>query len=518
MASTDAPAESTTIALSSVKVEDIGPAKKRLTITIPVTSIDARIEESFGTLATQAVLPGFRKGRAPRPLLERRFGEGVRLEAKNQLIGMAYSQALEENKIRPVGEPELDEATRTATLEVGKPMTVVIDVEVVPTFDLPGVEGVEIRKPTIEVSDQHIDLELKRQEFRFGTPARITGPFQAYDRLLCRATVRKEGLEGVFFETDRTLVIVPGKEDEGRGQVLGVIVDGFEDSSLGKSVGEVITVNTTGPEFHEREDVRGAKLTIELDVRDAERITPAAADELVDRFGLGTLEVLREQIRLALEQRRDLEQRSAMREQLYEHLLAAVDFPLPENMSANQLTRLIERQRVELIYRGTEPAQVETELAQMRGSTEAQSQSRLKLFFVLASFAEKFEINVSEGEVNGRIAAMARQRGERPEKLRNDMAQSGHLNEIGLSIREHKTADRLLEKCTIVDVDAEAWNREVAERQVKGGAAPAAAGKTPAKSSAKASEKPADKSSDRSDEKSEQKSDAKPRKKSTKSE
>lgn len=489
MASTDAPAESSTLSLSAVKVEDIGPAKKRLTITIPVTSIDARIEESFGTLATQAVLPGFRKGRAPRPLLERRFGEGVRLEAKNQLIGMAYSQALTENKIRPVGEPELDEASRNVTLEAGKPMTIVVDVEVVPTFELPSVEGVEIRKPTIEVNEQHIDLELKRQEFRFGTPARITGPFQAYDRLLCRATVRKEGHEGVFFETDRALVIVPGKEDEGKGQVLGVIVEGFEDASIGKSVGDVITVSTTGPEFHEREDVRGAKLTIELDVRDAERITPAPAEELVDRFGLGTMEVLREQIKVALEQRRDLEQRSAMREQLYEHLLKSVDFPLPETMSANQLTRLLERQRAELIYRGTEPEQVETQLALMRGSTEAQSQARLKLFFMLASFAEKFEINVTEGEVNGRIAAMARQRGERPEKLRNDMAQSGHLNEIGLSIREHKTADKLLEKCTIVDIDAEEWNREVAERQAKGGAAPAGGPATSAKSDEKAAPK-----------------------------
>ena len=154
-----------------------------------------------------------------------------------------------------------------------------------------------------------------------------------------------------------------------------------------------------------------------------------------------------------------------MREQIQEHLAAKVDFPLPEQLSAAQLTRMIERQRIELLQRGLEPEQVETHLARMRGATESQSRDRLKLFFVLAAFAEKLGIEVTEQEINGSIAAMARQRNERPEKLRNELTQGNRLNEVALQIRESKTCDKLLESTTITDIDAKAWNEEVAVKR-----------------------------------------------------
>jgi hypothetical protein len=109
MADTDT-ATDTLVASSAntVKVEDIGPAKKRLTITIPAAALAAKLEESYGALMMNAVVPGFRKGKAPRGLLEKRFGESIRLETKSTLLGAAYTSALEEHKIRPVTEPEVD--------------------------------------------------------------------------------------------------------------------------------------------------------------------------------------------------------------------------------------------------------------------------------------------------------------------------------------------------------------------------------------------------------------------------
>lgn len=450
---------------NEVQIEDAGPARKRVTITIPSDVVDEKIEESFITLSQQTALPGFRKGRAPRALLERRFGGNLLNETRSQVIASAFSQLVGEGKLKPLGDPELEDPSAVPTFEKGSPLTFTVLVEVVPDFELPSVEGVEIKRPVVEIADEHIDTEIKRNQFRMGTPERITGPFEAYDRILCRAEVLKEGHDGVFFETNDALVVVPGPEDEGRGQVLGLLIENLESLVKGKNVGDEITIETVGPEFHEREDVRNAKLTIKLTVRDAERVTPRSVDELVQAFGLGSTEVLREQVKLALEQRRDIEQRSAMREQLHDHLTRLVDFPLPERLSAAQLTRLIERQRVELLYRGLEPEQVETHLARMRASTEEQNQTRLKLFFILAAFAENMDIRVSEQEVNGFITAMARQRGERPEKLRSELAQANRLGEVALQIRESKTTDRLLEKAKVVDVDARAWNEEVAVRR-----------------------------------------------------
>ncbi|MFO0874777.1 MAG: trigger factor [Phycisphaerales bacterium] len=482
MATSTAPAVETP---NIVKVEEIGPARKRLTITVPAATIDSKIEESFSTFALNATVPGFRKGKAPRALLERRVGDNLRMETKSQIVGLAYSQALEEHKIKPVGEPELDEATREAKLERGKDLTFSIDVEVVPTFDLPKVDGITIKKPVIDVLPEHTEAELKRTQYRFGNPERITGPFKPYDRMVAKTTVTKEGHDGVFFETDRALVVVPGDDEQGKGQVLGLLVEDLQQRLVGKQVGDTLELDVVGPESHEREDVRNAKLHLSLHVSDAERVTPATIAELVDRFGLGTEEVLREQLKLALEQRRDLEQRAAMREQLYEHLLGAVDFPLPENLSMNQVARLLERQRLELLYRGLEPEQVETQLAALRAGTEAQAKSRLKLFFILTGFAERMEIGVSEQEINGRVAAIARQRGERPEKVRGELANSGALNEVALQIREHKVADRLLDTCTVIDVPADEWNKAILAKQGRSGATTAAAKATGARADAK---------------------------------
>lgn len=500
MATSTAPAE-TADTPNTVTVEEVGPARKRLTITVPASTIDAKIEESFSTFALNATVPGFRKGKAPRALLERRVGESLRGETKSQIVGLAYSQALEEHKIKPVGQPELDEATREQKLELGKPLTFSIDVEVVPTFDLPKVDGLEVKKPVIEVTPAHVEAELKRTQFRFGTPERITGPFQPYDRMIARATVTKEGHEGVFFETDRALVVVPSDEEQGKGQILGLLVDDLQSRLVGAKVGDALEFDTVGPEFHEREDVRNAKLHIALAVTDAERVTPATVAELVERFGLGTDEVLREQVKLSLEQRRDLEQRAAMREQLYEHLLGAVDFALPEKLTQSQVTRQIERQRLELLYRGLEPAQVETQLAAIRAGTETQSKSRLKLFFILAGYAEQMEVGVNEQEINGRVAAIARQRGERPDKVRNELANSGALNEVALQIREHKVADRLLDKCTVTDIDADEWNKTVLAKQGRVGATTAAK-KATEQSAAAAAKDPAPKAAPAKDKKS----------------
>lgn len=452
---------------NSCQVEEAGPARKRLTITIPAEAVKAKLDESYKALQLNAAIPGFRKGKAPRALLEKRFGSTLRSETKSQLMSGAYAKALEEHKIRPIGEVELGEEARNPDLEPDQPLTFTLEVEVVPDFELPSVEGAEIDRPVIDVTDKHVDLELKRTQFRFGTPERVAGPFKPYDRLRAKATVLKEGEEKPIFETDKALVVIPGADEEGKGPVLGLLIDDLQARLEGRSVGDTVAIETVGPEAHEREDVRNAKLTIQLTILDAERVTPATVDSLLARLMVGSESELREQIKIALEQRRDLEQRAAMREQLYAHLLTAVDFPLPEGLSSAQFTRMVERQRVELLHRGVDPESVERQLASMRSGTLAQARTRLKLFFLLMSFAEKLSIAVSEAEVNGRVAALARQQGQRPEQLRADLAASGALNELALQIREHKTADKLLESCTIKEIPAEEWNKRVMDAQAE---------------------------------------------------
>lgn len=459
------PSVTTDEKIYDTKVEDAGPAKKRLTITVPAEVIKEKIEESIGTLASEAAVPGFRKGKVPRALLERRFGTTVRNETKNQVIADAYASVIEEHDIKPVGEPEPVDKLDELKLEEGKPLTFAVEVEVVPEFDLPELENIEIKKPVFEITDEQIEEELKRNCLQMGEAEEIKGDFQPGDRLLGPGSATKEGEEEPFFRHEDIDIIVPGDEEGGRGQVLGLLIDDLASMLKGKAVGDTLTVETTGPEAHELEHIRGKKVAIEVTIRDAHRITPASVEQVVEHYGMASEELLREQIRLALERRRDEEQRSAMRDQIYDYLVDAVDFDLPEKLSAAQATRAVERQRLELLYRGLTVEEVEEKLAEIRAEAEVVSRRRLKLSFLLSRLARHFEIEVSDQEVNGRIAAIAMQRGVRPDQLRTELVQSNRLGELAAQIRENKAADRVIDRANVTEIPAEEWNRLAREKR-----------------------------------------------------
>ncbi|MHC4273153.1 MAG: trigger factor [Planctomycetota bacterium] len=445
-----------------VQIEDVGPALKRLTITIPGPAVSEKIEESIGTLSQEAALPGFRKGKAPRKLLERRFGHTVRDETKNRLIADAYAKAIEDHGIKPVSEPEPTEPPEKLKLEVGKPLSFAVDVEVVPEFELPELEGIDIKKPLLEITDEHIADRIERQQHRLGEQLRIDGDFREGDRMLGHFALTAESKEEPLAEGDNALIVHPGSEDGGRGPVLGLMIDDLTGVLKGKRVGDTITMQTMGPESHEREDIRGAKLSIDYRITAAERTEPASVERLVEIFGLQNEDNLREQMRLALQHQRDQEQATAMREQVYRHLLKTVEMELPEKLSTTQAGRSLEGRRIELLDRGIPAEEVEKKLAEIRADSEARSRDRLKLFFIMWKLGDEFNITVSEQEVNGRVAAMAIEHGQRPDQLRAELARAGRLSEVGRMLREEKSADRVIAKAAIEEVSAEEWNRVLA--------------------------------------------------------
>jgi trigger factor len=153
-----------------------------------------------------------------------------------------------------------------------------------------------------------------------------------------------------------------------------------------------------------------------------------------------------------------------LHQQVHEHLIEAVDFDLPEKVSAVQVARALERQRIELQYRGLSPAEIDAKLAELRADSEAEARNRLKLFFILHRLAEHYGIEVSEQEINGRIAALAHQSGVRPERVRAEMAQRGQLSEVVTQIREHKTCDRLIELAKVTEIPADEWRKAAGKK------------------------------------------------------
>lgn len=436
-------------------IEDIGPSRKRLHITVTADKVDEKLNESMGSMQTEAALPGFRKGRVPAHLIKRRFGEGVKQETRNQLVAEAYQMCLKINTLQPLGDPEAADPDTEIELAQGTAMTFAVDVEVVPMFDLPDVSNMTINKPMLEVEDTHIDLELDRQCMKHGDGESLEKSFKSGDRMVGAASLSIKGEDDPIFETPRTLVVLPEKGES--GAILGLLFDDLCKSFTRKKVSDVVVFTTTGPEGHEREDIRGKDLELTFTIHIAERITPCTKQELIDTFSLASEDVLREQIRLALEQQRDEEQAQVLREQAMHAAVAAIDLDLPERFSESQIARDLERARMEMLQQGLDPEEVEGKLAEIRERSTEQTINRMKGYFLIARLVDKYEISVSEQELNGSIATMAMRQGVRPDKLRSELAKENRLQQLAMTVRDRKTMDRLAADMKQNDVSADEW-------------------------------------------------------------
>lgn len=441
------------------KLDDIGPSRKKLTITIDGDAVSEQIERSMATMVDTAALPGFRPGHVPRRLIEKRFGKAVRDEAKNQLVASAYSEAIQSHKLNVLGDPEGAEELEKMELEPGKPLTFTVEVEVAPEFELPEFTGIKVKKPTVEVSDEMVVEQIERLSVNEGS---LEPQEKAALGDYCIGHgVMKDTKGETLLDLPGAVVQVPPKDKNGRGAILGIMVDDFGKQIGLPKAGDSVTVKAKGPENHEKPDVRGKDVVITYTVERVERIIPATTEQLVQRYGLADEKALRESLTLRLNQRAMIEQQSAMRQQVAKHLLDTVQVPLPEKLTAKQTERTLSRRRMELLYRGVDQRDVEEQMAELRAASATSAQQELKLFFILAKAAEKLNVRVTEEEVNGRIAQMAMERNARPDQLRTELMRSNQIGNVIQQVREHKAMDAILSKAEISEISAKDYNAMV---------------------------------------------------------
>lgn len=444
--------------LKNYTVTDSGPSRKRLEIEVAAETVDERLRTSVDTILEEAELPGFRRGKAPKALVEKRFGSNIKNEARNQLVSEAYQKAIEKSELKVIGDP-FGTQLNDIELEAGKDLKFGLDVEVQPEFELPKLEGLELKRPMIEVSDERVEEELTKICLNEGT-LEAHDSSEKGDYLTGNAKmVDKDGTEHYNIEG----AVVQTPPDGGKGMILGVMVDDLGKQLGLPKAGDTKTMKAKGPEQHEVEALRDKDLTITFEVTAIDKIVPLDRAELLTRFGLENEDELKARLRERLEQRTKVQQATAVRQQVAKYLLEKVDFELPERLTAQQAGRAMERRRMELMYRGMDEMEIEGHVGQLRAASAAEARQNLKLFFILNRVAEDMDVQVSENEARQRVAEMAFERGARPEQFFQELVQSGRIQSIFLQIREHKTLDAIVEKAKVTDVKAEDFNEKDVE-------------------------------------------------------
>ncbi len=455
-ATTETPAERPP---QTVTVTDVGPARKSLTIELPAERITKALEASFGKLDKEAQIPGFRRGRAPRRLVERRFGQAMRDDVKSQLLAESYHQAIEDEKLDVLGEPDVKDGDKITLPDSGS-LTYTVEVEVTPDVALPAFGELEVKKPKVEVTPDQAQTEIDKLQTRFGKMKAQAedAAMEKGDYVTAEVKIH-EGNDAndeapVITHLPETYVLINGQEAEFKGHVAGIVVGDLGKRLAGKKVGHVERVSMTGPTGHEDERIKDKPITIVLVAKKVERVEKAPEEELPAHLGVENVEAMRTRLDEMLKAQAERTQINAMNEQITKQLMEKVTLDLPENLSRRQTYRLLQRQAMEMAYQGVPEQEIQQRVAELRGTSEQEAARQLKLFFILNKAAADLEIEVAENEVNATIYQIAMQQGRRPEKLRQEMQRNGQIEQVYLQVRDNKTLAKIREQVKVEEVDA----------------------------------------------------------------
>jgi len=428
-----------------VTIEEAGPCKKKITIEIVQEKIKKAINKQYEELGKEALVPGFRKGRAPRRLIEKRFGKETTEQIKLTLLSDASKAAIEGNKLQAIGEPDID--FEKIELPAEGSLTFDFEIEVRPEFDLPQLEGIPVTKTKLEVTDEQIDREIEQMQRWSGvwTP-REKGSVELEDQIIADAVLKIEDIEEDE-KLDNVEIYV-----RQNGFVGAIPVEKLDELLVGAKAGDTKETSVEVPKTFFREEYRGKKVDIQISVKDVKWLKPAELDEnLLKRYGVEDKDELREKIRDTLHDRLEAQGRTEMTEQISEYLLDKTDLDLPVNIVAEQTSSVLQRQYTNLLMRGLSREQVGEQMEQLKAGSEQQAEQQLKTFFIMDKIADKLEIDVSEEEINGHIAQLAMQKQQRPEKMREDMERNGSLAQLTLEVRQDKCIAKLLETAVITE-------------------------------------------------------------------
>ena len=430
----------------NVKVEDLGPATKKISIEIPEDHIQTRVKEQFKEIRSQAAIPGFRPGHAPQKLIEKKFATDVKDQVRRTLVSESYEQALEKNNLSVLGEPEFENADAIQLPDAG-PMNFSFTVEVQPEFSIPDLKGVKVKRPRIDVKDENVDQAMQNLREQQGSlmPVEDRG-VQAKDYLLADVHVKADG-NVLGHQHDAQIVARPGR-------IGGIQVDDLDKQLEGLKAGETRTIKAKAPDTHPNEALRGKDVEIEVALKDLKHLELAEINQaFLDDLGFKDEAELRDALKEQMVERIGYDVQQALREQVSKHLLETIHFDLPAKLSGKQADRVVNRRAMDLMMRGMGRDQIEANLEKLRAGADEEAARELKLFFILQKLSQDLGVEVDEAELNGRIAMLAAQRGRRPEKLKQDMAKDGTLANLFLQMREQKAIDKVLETATIEEVE-----------------------------------------------------------------
>lgn len=410
------------------EVENLEPTRVKLTVEAPYEEIAPAIDKAYREVAAQINIPGFRKGKAPKQIIDQRVGRGVVLEqAVNEVLPQLYRDAVTEQEIQVLSQPTIDVTEiPNATGELGGKLAFTAEVDVRPEIEFPDLSGVELEVENATVTDEDVEEKLTELRQRFGSLVGVDRAIQDGDFVTIdlKADIDDEEIDsvsGVSYEV-------------GSGSML----EGMDEALIGASAGEEKTFTTKllGGE-HAGEE---ATCTITATAV-KERDLPEADDEFAELASeFDTIDELREDLRVQAEKDAASQQALAARDKLLDHLRETVEFPLPAGV--------IDAEVAEHLAQEGKDADDEHG-KEIRGDIESALRDQL----LLDALADKHEVGVEQNELIEFMMMTAQQYGIDPNQFFSGAAEAGQIPAFMAEIRRNKSLIAALKDVTVKDED-----------------------------------------------------------------
>lgn len=406
-----------------------------LKITAPAAEVNAGYKKAVKKIADQVNIPGFRKGKAPRAIIEMHYGkEAVKQEAFEIVANKAYSEALDQEKLIPVSDPKVEESV----FEEGKDMELTIKVTLKPEPELGEYKGLHVEKKEVEVTDEQVDAQIKDM---MGRDAKMV--------------VAEEG--AVIEKGDFAIIDFAGTVDgepfsggEGKGYPLEVgsnsFIPGFEDQLVGLSKGDSTDVEVTFPEEYFVKDLAGKEAIFKVNIQDVKRKElPELNDEYVaSKTDFKTVEELRANYKERMQKAAEANAKAEYEHELIDLAVANAKFSVPEIMIEDKISQMVDEMKMSLESRKMSldmyMQYTGLDMAKIRENQRPVAEENVKTDLVLDAIAKAEDIQVDMADVDAEIAAISAQHGAAPEEVKKIIKGNGTMGLLLANILRRKAA------------------------------------------------------------------------------
>ena len=423
----------------SLQVEKLEKNMAKLTIEVSAEDLDKAMEKAYQKQKSRISLPGFRKGKAPRKMIESMYGKGVFMEdAVNSLVPQEYTKALGECDLEIVSQPEIN----VTQMEPGKALIFTADVAVKPEVTLGDYRGVEVPKSEIAVTDEEVDAEVKKEQDKNARTVAVEDRAAANGDI---TTIDFEGfVDGVAFDggkgTDYALTLGSG-----------TFIPGFEDQLVGANTGDHVEVKVTFPEEYQAKELAGKEAVFQCDVK---KIETKEVPELDDEFAkdvseFDTLAEYKEDVKKKLTEKKEKEARTAKENAAVDKAIENAQMDIPELMTKTECRQMMDDFSRRMQQQGLSMEQyfqfTGQSMDKMMEDMKPQALKRIQTRLVLEKIAEVENIQPTEEEVNEEISKMAEMYKMEADKLK-DL--------IGENEMEQMKKDMAVQKAVTLVADA----------------------------------------------------------------